>query len=198
MSARICTACGLSPAHCLCEGIVPLQSRTRVLVLQHPDEHRHAKNTLRLARLALPGLALSIGEQAGDFADLQAACAAGELGRVALCYPVDTAASAVSNANTATPWDTLVFIDATWRKAHKLMMLNPWLQELPRLALAAQGDYRLRKTRVAGGLSTLEAIAWALEQNEAFDPAPLLALQARWIAARLAAMPAAVRKRYEH
>lgn len=193
MPTPTCLGCAQVAAHCICAGIPSLQSRTRVLVLQHPQESQHPKNTLRLAALALPAIVTQVGETADDFADLARVVESGDFGKVALCYPPESDAPAAGCGRA----DTLIVIDATWRKAHKMLMSNPWLQALPRLALNQAGDYRLRKTSVTAGLSTLESVAWALNAIEGFDPQPLLDVQSRWIHARLAQMPPAVQARYE-
>lgn len=66
------------------------------------------------------------------------------------------------------PW-LLVVPDGTWRKARKLLHLNPLLAQLPRVTLpeGAVSRYRLRKAPGPGALSTLEAIVQALEILEA-------------------------------
>ena len=63
----------------------------------------------------------------------------------------------------------LVVPDGTWRKARKLLHLNPLLAALPRVSLseAAPSRYRLRKAPGPGALSTVEAITQALETLEA-------------------------------
>lgn len=74
-------------------------------------------------------------------------------------------------------------LDGTWRKARKLLHLNPELAALPRVCLPAPlpSRYRLRKAPGEGALSTIEAIVQALECLEAptsFQPllAPFEAL----------------------
>jgi DTW domain-containing protein YfiP len=69
----------------------------------------------------------------------------------------------------------LVVPDGTWRKARKLLHLNPLLAALPRVTLAAGAvsRYRLRKAPGPGALSTVEAIAQALQVLEtptSFEP----------------------------
>ncbi|WP_431194487.1 DTW domain-containing protein [Pseudomonas aeruginosa] len=63
----------------------------------------------------------------------------------------------------------LVVPDGTWRKARKLLHLNPALAALPRVSLAEgmASRYRLRKAPGEGALSTIEAIAAALDELEA-------------------------------
>ena len=59
--------------------------------------------------------------------------------------------------------------DGTWRKARKLLHLNPLLAQLPRVCLPAglQSRYRLRKAPEEGALATIEAITVALNLQEA-------------------------------
>jgi DTW domain-containing protein YfiP len=63
----------------------------------------------------------------------------------------------------------LVVPDGTWRKARKLLHLNPLLAALPRVTLAhtEPSRYRLRKAPGPGALSTVEAIVQALQTLEA-------------------------------
>ena len=67
MSRARCERCARPLNHCLCHLIPQLPSRTRVLILQHPDEVGHALNTARLAALGLENAELRVGEV---FADL--------------------------------------------------------------------------------------------------------------------------------
>lgn len=57
-----CKRCLRPVPHCLCALIPQLDSRTRVLILQHPDEAGHALNTARLAALGLINAQLRVGK----------------------------------------------------------------------------------------------------------------------------------------
>jgi DTW domain-containing protein YfiP len=63
----------------------------------------------------------------------------------------------------------LVVPDGTWRKARKLLHVNPLLAALPRVVLpeGLQSNYRVRKAPMSGALSTVEAIVAALNSIEA-------------------------------
>ncbi|WP_239223667.1 DTW domain-containing protein, partial [Comamonas aquatica] len=67
----LCPACLRPAAACLCGCVQPVASAVQVLVLQHPQEAGHAKNTARLLHLCLPGSRLEVGE-VWDAAALQA------------------------------------------------------------------------------------------------------------------------------
>lgn len=170
MSRIHCPRCLRPEAHCLCPLIPSLDSRTRVLVLQHPSEVNHALNTARLAALGLTNAELIVGEV---FADLPALL--NQPGYQArLLFPGEDAQTLQGYGADDQPL-LLVVPDGTWRKARKLLHLNPLLATLPRVTLAQGGvsRYRLRKAPGPGALSTVEAIAQALQVLEApicFEP----------------------------
>ncbi len=164
MSRIQCPRCLRPQTHCLCPLIPHLDSRTRVLLLQHPSEVNHALNTARLAALGLSNSQLVVGEVFEDLPELlnqpgYSAC---------LLFPADDAQPLQTYAPGEQPM-LLVVPDGTWRKARKLLHLNPLLAALPRVTLANGGvsRYRLRKAPGPGALSTVEAIAQALQVLEA-------------------------------
>jgi DTW domain-containing protein YfiP len=159
-----CSRCLRPQSHCLCPLIPRLDSRTRVLLLQHPSEVNHALNTARLAALGLSNAELIVGEV---FEDLPALL--NQPGYQArLLFPAEDALPLRACAASDEPI-LLVVPDGTWRKARKLLHLNPLLAALPRVTLAEGGvsRYRLRKAPGPGALSTIEAIVQALETLEA-------------------------------
>lgn len=164
MSRARCERCLRPATHCLCALIPRLDSRTRVLILQHPDEVGHALNTARLAALGLVNAQLLVGEV---FDDLQALLnLPGYQPR--LLFPGDAAQTLTPYAQDSLPM-LLVVPDGTWRKARKLLHLNPLLAELPRVTPGAApvSHYRLRKAPGPEALSTLEAIVHTLQTLEA-------------------------------
>ncbi|QJI27876.1 DTW domain-containing protein [Pseudomonas sp. ADAK18] len=170
MSRPQCSRCLRPLTHCLCPLIPSLDSRTRVLLLQHPSEVNHALNTARLAALGLMNAQLVVGEV---FENLPALLNVPGY-RTRLLFPAEDA----QPLQAYTPSDEpllLVVPDGTWRKARKLLHLNPLLAALPRVTLAegAVSRYRLRKAPGPGALSTVEAIVQALQVLEApvsFEP----------------------------
>ncbi|WP_029573637.1 tRNA-uridine aminocarboxypropyltransferase, partial [Pseudomonas syringae] len=128
MSRARCERCLRPATHCLCALIPQLDSRTRVLILQHPDEVSHALNTARLAALGLVNAQLLVGEV---FDDLQQILnPPGYQPR--LLFPGEAAQTPTPYAQDSLPM-LLVVPDGTWRKARKLLHLNPLLAELPRV-----------------------------------------------------------------
>jgi DTW domain-containing protein YfiP len=156
------------------------------LILQHPSEVDQALNTARLAALGLQQAQLEVGEVFEELPDWL-----NQPGYQArLLFPGDEAQVISAYADDTQPW-LLVVPDGTWRKARKLLHLNPLLASLPRVTLApgAISRYRLRKAPEPGALSTLEAITQALDTLEAPQSfAPLLAPFERLIEGQIEAM----------
>ncbi|MDF0732294.1 DTW domain-containing protein [Pseudomonas entomophila] len=164
MSRPRCERCQRPLDHCLCPLIPRLDSRTRVVVLQHPSESSHALNTARLAALGLVNAELRVGEV---FDDLEALLETPGY-RAALLFPGELAEALEAYGPGDDRPLLLIVPDGTWRKARKLLYLNPRLETLPRVTLAqvTASRYRLRKAPEAGALSTLEAVVQALNVLE--------------------------------
>ena len=176
---RAACACCLRPqATCLCALVRPTAHRTEVLVLQHPQEQRQAKNSVALLRLSLAHCEVVVGER---FAPEVLQALLQRPGHdTRLLYPdVPAAPAPPSPAVSASAPLRLVVLDATWRKSLRMLLEHPALAALPRLSLDAPAPTRYRSIRAArrvDQVSTLEATVQALAMLEgpSFDAAPLL------------------------
>lgn len=165
MTRPRCERCQRPQDHCLCPLIPRLHSRTRVVLLQHPSEAGHALNTARLAALGLVNAELRVGEVFEDLPQLLATPGY----RPGLLFPgAQAQALQPYGGDAPLPW-LLIVPDGTWRKARKLLYLNPLLQALPCVTLGQvqPSRYRLRKAPEEGALSTLEAVVQGLNVLEA-------------------------------
>ena len=158
MARAICARCERPASVCLCASLpAPVSTATELLILQHPAEAGHAKNTATLLRLGLSRCRLLRGEHFDP--------AAWTGPRQAwLLYPgAETEPSAPAPAERL-----LILLDGSWRQSRRLLHLNPALAALPRLALppGPGGRYALRRAHRPGQLSTLEAGLLALQQME--------------------------------
>lgn len=188
-----CPKCKRPLAHCLCSLIPSLPSRTRVLVIQHPDEAKHALNTARFVALGLQNAQLIIAETIDDIKQyLQ------QPGyRACVLFPGEQAQEL--NAYQAQQLTLLLIVpDGTWRKARKILHCNPLLAALPRVTLPAglTSRYRLRKAPIQESLATVEAVSYALDilEPEA-DFSPLLRPFEALIEGQIKAMGAEVYQR---
>lgn len=205
-----CPQCQYPQSACLCAAVKPIYPQHQLLILQHPSEVTHTKNSVRLLKMAVPQTQIVVGETAADFAELRQQL--GDKPQVMLVYPADESADvsvteqassvAVDRGNElGEQVNTLILIDGTWRKAYRMLCLNPWLLALPRLSLAVDNAsaYCIRKAKRSDSLSTLEAAALALKQLEpALDITPVTNLLQALVDSRLARMPANVRQRYQN
>jgi DTW domain-containing protein YfiP len=154
-----CPRCWLKQSRCLCAEIPHVLTRTRLFLVRHALEVHKASNTGRLAAMAL-------GERARlyDYAVRGAAAGVPELagavddGATWLLYPEGEPLAAPPEGLAR-----LVVLDGTWPQARRMLQRIPELRGLPRLALPPPDEplLRLRRTREAPEMSTLEAIAQA-------------------------------------
>jgi DTW domain-containing protein YfiP len=159
--------------------------RTEVLVLQHPQEQRQAKNSVALLRLSLTHCHVVVGDRFEN--DVLHTLLHPPGMAVRLLYP-DVPAAPAPPALELSPDAPLrlVVIDATWRKSLRMLLEHPALAALPRVALTAPAPTRyraIRAARRADQVSTLEATVQALAMIEgtAFNGAPLLEAFGRFV-----------------
>lgn len=173
-----CPRCHKPPTLCVCDRVVELPTKLRILILQHPQEDDALLGTVPLLALSLPQATVKVGL---SWASLEAA-----LDGVLDPARIDRAKWAVlagSKLPKAIPplakgqvvvvdrhgdavqkptLDGIVVLDGTWSQAKALWWRNPWLLKLGRVALrpAEPTLYgRLRKAPRPEWVSTLEAVA---------------------------------------
>jgi DTW domain-containing protein len=171
-----CAACRRPLGVCYCRHVQPVDTKTRVVLLQHPRERDVAIGTGRMASLCLPNSELHVGIHWGDSAAL--ARALSDPARPpALLYP-GTDAVDVLRHPPAGPV-TLVVVDGTWWQARKVLRENPALAALPRYAFTppSPSEYRIRREPEPSYVSTLEALVHVLGALEG-DPARFRAMLA--------------------
>jgi DTW domain-containing protein YfiP len=179
-----CARC-LKPASlCVCEGIVPIDNRVSLVILQHPQEQDRALGTARLTALHFRNAIFRIGLSWPSLASL--------LGR-----PADPRRWAVLYLGSAQPGDLppgrdiavldakgapladqdaalrgiagIVVLDGSWSQAKTLWWRNPWVLKARRVVLAPSRPSRygaLRCEPRREGLSTLEAAALLMGRLE--------------------------------
>lgn len=170
MPREICPKCNYIKQNCVCEYITPVKHQVALHVLQHPSEVKNAKNTVKLLTLVSNNTQVHIGEQETDFEQLK---------KLHETNPSEFGLLFPSNeANTISTQQLhikhLILIDGTWKKAKKILHLNPWLKHIPHFTFAEDisSEYQIRTSSVKGSLSTIEAAAYSLNQFEncAIDP----------------------------
>lgn len=154
---------------CYCAHVTPIETRTRIVVFQHPRERRKAIGTARIAALCLPAAKILVGIEFERDAAARALVAAPEAPAV-LLYPAPDARDLADDPPSGPV--TLVVIDGTWNQAKRMLRLNPWLEALPKVALrpSKPSEYRIRREPSERHVSTIEAMAYALACLEDGDP----------------------------
>ncbi len=174
MSRPICPTCQRPTKVCLCDFIERIDNQVEVGILQHPSEVDLVKGTAKIAQLSLSHCQTWCGEDLQDLPGL-----VGWLGDdkpVFLLYPaIEGQLESVEFYDVAQIRDLyavqdvkLLILDGTWRKTHKIMMLNSVLRGMDRVSLqpGTPSAYRIRKQKNAASLSTIEALYEALSQLE--------------------------------
>lgn len=201
MSRQICQQCSYPLVTCICDFIKPFSHKTKVVVLQHPSEVNNAKNTVRLFSLVSDNVEVYIGESESDFLQLKQELMA-NIQSCVLLYPetntdsgiMDNTAPQVTNTTNVSH---LVVIDGTWKKAKKLLLLNPWLLKLNKVSIDnIESVYKIRQTSQTNSLSSIEAIAYGLKKIEQTDVQPLIQLLNNFNNTFMRLMPDNVKKRY--
>jgi len=172
-----CPRCGRPLVACYCAHVEPIETKTRIVVLQHPRERNKAIGTARIAALCLPALEIVVGV---DFEqDERTRALLDDPARPAvLLYPSPGARDLATDPPEGPV--TLVVLDGTWNQAKSLLKHNAWLERLPRVAFdpARPSEYRIRREPREDYVSTIEAVMHALARLEGGDPARFEALMA--------------------
>ncbi|MBO1256768.1 DTW domain-containing protein [Alteromonas sp. 5E99-2] len=182
---QICEKCHYPSSTCICSFVKVISTKHKIHVLQHYKETKHAKNTVRLARLAIQDIELSVIKTNDDVTQIYQ-----QLRNKKICvlYPskcsrvLNKERLAFKNAN----YDEIIFIDGTWKQTKGIFNrlaqqchIEPW--ELDNAELP---HYYIRKSPIKEGMSTLEAIASVLETVEELDVSTLYSLlkgfQSHW------------------
>ena len=149
---------------CYCAHVTPLQTRTRVIILQHPRERDVGVGTVRIARLCLPDAIVRVGIDFSDDPVVQEAMASA---KTHVLYPGPTARD-VESVEPGAPI-TLILVDGTWGQAHRLLKANPTLMRLPQLRFTppqASAYNPIRREPAFHCVATIEALAHVLGHLE--------------------------------
>lgn len=203
MSKRArCPQCNRALVACFCHTISQIDNELPVIILQHTSEVKHAKGTAKIVELSLDNIDVFVGEDFTDNDELLTKLAAK---KSLLLYPQEDAILPQQLAKQVSENDELklsdyqlVVIDGSWKKAFKILQLNPFLSDLPAIGIDAvnESDYRIRKSSRADSLSTLEAIHAVLTAVEGDKFEGLLTSFKAMVDFQIQSMPKDVQERY--
>jgi len=184
INSRYCLGCGLPKKLCLCHQVEANRLGASIIILRHPGERKKTLSTVSLIKQRYPEVLVKEGEifnpiRHKDFsllfpdADLDAS------GRTAPSNNSWVNDGFLNNGFTNNGSEiitgridpqvgqrSLILLDATWRKAKRMLYENTWLAALPRVSIEprAVSDYLLRKVPNSTALSTVEV--FAMMQND--------------------------------
>lgn len=174
MAREYCNECHYLKKLCVCDLIPRLNQPLKIVIFQHPKEASHAKNTIKLVQLVWPEAKVILLPE-DDVNNVSYFEGINENWH--LLYPSDISMSLDTLTEPQKKRiEGLVLIDATWRKAFKLLNLYPVLQSLPRVCFGQlpKSLYSIRKAPSLEALSSLEALAYASELISSQEGKPLL------------------------
>jgi DTW domain-containing protein len=168
--ATVCQRCCRPKASCLCTTVVPCDNRLRVVILQHPQEQYKSLNSARLAHLLLRNSEIFTGLSWPNFKKV---AGPGEMpsqwGVLYLRPDQEKTGRPLTLVNRkkqiladASFLKGVIALDGSWKQAKALWWRNAWLLKLNRISLNPDHP-SLRPQVKAEGLSTIEALAFALE-----------------------------------
>jgi len=163
--------------------INPIATPLNIIILQCPKETKHAKNTVKLLTLGLKNITVLQGQRHRDWAELAKNIAC-QPQNYSLFYPHD---QSVPFESTFSPVHkerhfpvnhNIIFIDASWRKALKIWLLNPWLQQCNswHFIRPPNNQYHIRHTTQKNSLSTLESVVYVLVHTHNVNCTPIQTL----------------------
>ncbi len=183
---KVCDNCRYPLKTCVCSALTHIENETNVIILQDKNEVNNAKNTARLLALSLSNISIVKSDDVDSMRKLEKACIENPTA-FALLFPSNKSSAFETHvplnpkalldkqhkngSETLSSIKHTLFIDGTWRKAKRLYLSNEWLQNLPNYHFdePLQGQYRIRKTSIENGLSTLEAVAYVLSKTDSIN-----------------------------
>jgi len=161
----VCEDCLKAISACICKTIQSIDNQHFLHVLQDPSEEKKAIGSARILGLSLQRSKITVGEHFDP--------STFTLDNSYLVFPSEDAipASQLAQVKNIDPNSQFILLDGSWKKAYKLLMSNPFLQALPKVAIDVEkkSAYRIRKSPREDGLSTVEAGYYLLAQLENDD-----------------------------
>ena len=137
MNREMCYRCFWPKRLCWCESITPVDTRTKIVILMHPNEYKHKKAaTGRFTHLCLKNSQIRVGIGFDENTTVQALLH-DPLNYPVLLYPCEGAINISKEGFSKMSFQNkqlLVFLlDATWNQANKMFKTSKSIQELPRI-----------------------------------------------------------------
>ncbi|MFT7219265.1 MAG: DTW domain-containing protein YfiP [Candidatus Azotimanducaceae bacterium] len=166
LNSRYCLGCGVPKKVCLCHQVKVNRIEPSIIILRHPDERKKTLSTVSLIKQRYPEVLVKEGEIFSPIRNKQFALLFPDADLEVDSVIRNAAANVTGRFDPKVGQQSLILLDATWRKAKRMLHENAWLAALPRVSIqpGAVSDYLLRKVPSATALSTVEV--FAIIQND--------------------------------
>jgi len=165
-----CPQCHRDRKECLCTQVPVFENHIPVIILQHPQEQYKQLNSAWLAGIMLKHSNVRVGLSWNGFKSV-----AGESAMPSQWGILFLNSKGKASDPPVVIWDRkkqpvtdygflrgIIALDGSWKQAKTLWWRNPWFLKLNRISLNPAHPSLRAQTR-EGGLSTIEAIAFALD-----------------------------------
>jgi DTW domain-containing protein YfiP len=167
---RACPQCYRDIDECLCAGVPVFKNCLSVIILQHPQEQYKHLNSARLTSIMLKNSAVHVGLSWPGFKAVAGESAMPSQWGILFLNSSGKASDPPvvmqdRKKQTITDYGFLqgiIALDGSWKQAKTLWWRNSWFLKLNRISLNPAHASLRAQTR-SGGLSTIEAIAFALD-----------------------------------
>ncbi|MDB5105619.1 MAG: hypothetical protein JWP91_3308 [Fibrobacteres bacterium] len=168
--ASVCENCFRPKDSCICAKVAASGNRLRVVILQHPQEQFKSLNSARLTRLALRNSDIFVGLSWPSFKKVAGPEEMPSQWGVLYLKPDQKKSDdplTIINPKKLPLKEIpglkgIIALDGTWKQSKALWWRNSWLLKLNRISLNPDHP-SLRPQVKSEGLSTIEAVAFALE-----------------------------------
>jgi len=165
-----CPKCHRDTAQCLCAKVPVFENLIPVIILQHPQEQYKELNSAWLTNIMLQNSHVRVGLSWNGFKSVAGESAMpSQWGILFLNSKGKAGDPPVTiqdrKKQPATDYGFLkgiIALDGSWKQAKTLWWRNPWFLKLNRISLNPAHASLRAQTR-EGGLSTIEAVAFALD-----------------------------------
>lgn len=183
-----CETCGRVFPYCVCEHTTPIKAKTKILVLQHPQEPGVDIGTAPILKASFPGTVLRTGLSWPNFKkaigreDVEnrrwgvlylGSVRVEDLPKDRALFVVDKKGDPRDDQDKVLrELEGIVVLDGTWSQAKTLWWRNAWLLKLPRIVIRSSRRSlydQIRKEPRHGCLSTVETVGEVLQALERRD-----------------------------
>lgn len=192
MPRETCKRCQFLPQFCVCHVIEPFDNHIEVLVLQHPNEAKHFKNSIKISQLTFKRLRVFNSQTQMNELRMEI-----EKPGTVMLFPNGQPVEQFQPSKT--PIQRILVLDGTWKKAKRMIFEHSWLEQLPTLSIdtKVENQYQIRKSPTANHLSSHEAISHILSTLEHHPVSQFLAPFNTFQQLYMAQLPKEAQSRYK-